>query len=276
MSKNIENECGESLMAYNLKFLQEKYQDTIREEERFSESRSAGLEAHYTKKQLDLLVSGQSSVLEIGCGVGYYGLYLADKCHDYLGVDIIQENVDRFSERIKAGNHKNLSVATGDAIRLDSISDETYDVVLVLGPMYHLSPEDRELAFNESVRVCKPGGKLCYAYVSVLGVYAGACMGWPDHYPNAHTNERLLVQGVDDMRPDLFFMTTPEEIEQSAKAHGLTVTKNVGLDFWFAANIINNMPDEQFEAWMVLNDRMAESMRCVGLSNHALLVCEKG
>jgi hypothetical protein len=44
----------------------------------------------------------------------------------------------------------------------------------------------------------------------------------------------------------------------------------------FAASIINNMSDEQFEAWMVLNDRMAESMHCVGLSNHALLVCERG
>ena len=262
-------------MAYNFEFLHEKYQDISREEGRFFESRAAGLEAHYTKKQLDLLVNDQSSVLELGCGPGYYGLYLADKCHDYLGVDIMPENVERFSERIKEGKHKNLSVKTGDAICLDFIASETYDIVLVLGPMYHLPPKDRELVFKESIRVCKPGGKLCYAYVSILGVYVAACMGWPERYPNARTNECVFVHGVDDLRPDLFFETTPDEMEQSARTHGLSVIKNVGLDFWFAENIINNMSEEQFEAWMVLNDKMAESAYCTGLSNHAMLVCEK-
>ncbi|MDD4495416.1 MAG: class I SAM-dependent methyltransferase [Eubacteriales bacterium] len=262
-------------MAYNFEFLREKYQDTTREEGRFLESRAAGLEAHYTKKQLDLLVNKQSSVLELGCGPGYYGLYLADKCREYLGIDIMPENVERFSERIKEGNYKNLSVETGDAICLDFVPAETYDVVLVLGPMYHLPTKDRELVFKESIRVCKPGGKICFAYVSMLGVYAGACILAPERYPNAHTNECLFVYGVNDLRPDLFFLTTPEEMERSAKEHGLCIIKNVGLDFFFAANLINNMSEEQFDAWMVLNDRIAESGYCTGLSNHALLVCEK-
>ena len=262
-------------MAYNYDFIHEKYQYADKEEGRFLESRSNGLEAHYTKKQLDLLVGKQTSVLELGCATGYYGLYLADKCHDYLGVDIVPENIERFSQRIKENECSNLSVTTGDATCLDFIQSESYDVVLVLGPMYHLPSKDRELVYKESVRVCKPGGKICYAYVSVLGVYAGACICWPEHYPNARTNECVLTQGVDDLRPDLFFETTPEEMEQSAKKHGLSVIKNVGLDFNFAANLINNMSEVQFDAWMALNDRMAESVYCTGLSNHALLVCEK-
>jgi len=146
---------------------------------------------------------------------------------------------------------------------------------LVLGPMYHLPPKDRELVFQESIRVCKPGGKLCYAYISLLGVYAGACILWPEKYPNAYANECTLVQGLDDLRPDLFFFTTPEEIEQTAKGHGLSILKNIGVDFFFASNIINNISEEQFAAWMMLNDRMADSAFCTGLSNHALLVCEK-
>ncbi len=262
-------------MAYNFDFIHEKYKDTYKEEGRFSESRAAGSEAHNTKKQLDLLVNGQSSVLELGCATGYYGLYLADKCHCYLGVDIIPENVERFTQRIKESECTNLSVQLGDATCLDSIESQKYDVVLVLGPMYHLPPKDRALVFDESIRVCKPGGKICYAYVSVLGVYAGACVGWPEKYPNAYTNECVLGRGLDDLRPDLFFETTPEEMEQSAKEHGLSVIKNVGLDFLFAANIINSMSEEQFAAWLELNDRMAESQFCTGLSNHALLVCEK-
>ena len=62
-------------MAYNFEFIREKYQYTDKEDGRFLESRAAGLEAHYTKRQLDLLVGKQSSVLELGCATGYYGLY---------------------------------------------------------------------------------------------------------------------------------------------------------------------------------------------------------
>ena len=262
-------------MAYNFEFMREKYQYTDVEEGRFTESRANGLEAHYTKKQLDLLVNKQHSVLELGCATGYYGFYLSDKCHDYLGVDIVPENVELFSRKINESNCSNLSAKVGDATCLDFIESETYDLVLVLGPMYHLPPKDRELVFRESMRVCKPGGKLCYAYISVLGVYAGACIGWPEKYPNTFTNEQVLEKGLDDLRPDLFFETTPEEMERSAKEHGLCVIKNVGLDFLFAANTINDMTKEQFAAWMVLNDRMAESTYCTGLSNHALLVCSK-
>ena len=262
-------------MAYNFDFIREKYQYTEEEEGRFGGSRASGLEAHYTQKQLDLLVGKHSCVLELGCATGYYGFYLADKCHDYLGIDIVPENVECFSQKIKESNYSNLSVKLGDATCLDFIESDSYDVVLVLGPMYHLPQKERKLVFEESIRVCKPGGKICYAYISVLGLYAGACTVCPEEYPNAYTNERVFMNGLDDLRPDLFFETTPEEMEQSAKEHGLCIIKNVGLDFLFAANLINNMTEEQFAAWMVLNDRMAESVYCTGLSNHALLICGK-
>ena len=202
-------------------------------------------------------------------------MYLANKCRYYLGVDIVPENVERFSEKIKEGEYSNLSVKLGDATCLDFIESESFDVVLVLGPMYHLPPNNRELVFKESIRVCKSGGSICYAYISLLGVYAGACILYPEQYPNEHTNERVFTHGVDDLRPDLFFETTPEEMEQSAKKHGLCVIKNVGTDFFFAENIINNMSEEQFSAWLELNDRMAESKFCTGLSNHVLLICKK-
>ena len=55
-------------MAYNFEFAHEKYKNTEKEEKRFLKSRAAGFEAHYTKKQIDLLVNKDSCVLELGCG----------------------------------------------------------------------------------------------------------------------------------------------------------------------------------------------------------------
>ncbi len=55
-------------------------------------------------------------------------------------------------------NISNLSVSLGDATHLPQIQDETYDIVLVFGPMYHLPHDQREKVILESRRICKDGG----------------------------------------------------------------------------------------------------------------------
>jgi len=262
-------------MASNAKTVQERYTDPMREEARFGYSRANGMEAHYTEKTLAKLVKSTDGVLEVGCATGRYGFFLADKCHSYLGVDLSPAHVNFFNERIAKTGAANLKVQLGDAMRLDGIADEGFDMVLVLGPMYHLPPEERDAAFAESKRVCKTGGSLVYAYINTLGVYAWASAAAPEHYPNAHANDCLLHLGINDIHPDLFFFTSPEAIAADAERNGLTVVKHVGVDFTLFVNVINNLPEERLAAWMELTDRMSESPSCVGLSNHALMLCRK-
>ena len=40
-------------------------------------------------------------VLELGCGTGYYGMYFADMCAEYTGIDITPENIEIFNRKIK-------------------------------------------------------------------------------------------------------------------------------------------------------------------------------
>ena len=101
------------------------------------------------------------------------------------------------------------------------------------------------------------------------------CLQFPDRYPDKKVNESVLNSGIDDVMPGIFFYTTPEEIEEQAKSHGLSIVKNVGVDFVFNESIINGMGPEQFEAWLELTDYMFESPSCTGLSNHTVLVCQK-
>jgi len=262
-------------MASNDKTVQERYTDPIREEDRFSRSRANSMEAHYTEKTLAKLVKPADDVLEIGCATGRYGFFLADKCRSYLGVDLSPAHVDFFNEKIAKTGAANLAAQAGDGTRLNGIADESFDVVLVLGPMYHLPPEERDLVFAESKRVCKVGGLLIYAYINTLGAYAWASAAYPDSYPNAHANECLLRLGINDENPDLFFFTSPEAIAADAERNGLTVKKHIGTDFTLFVNVIDNMPEERLDAWMELSDHMSESQSCVGLSNHALMICRK-
>lgn len=145
--------------------------------------------------------------------------------------------------------------------------------------MYHLPPEERELAFMEAIRVCKRGGLLAFAYINKIGVYAGACVHDDEHYrktyPNENANKFILTSGTDDLKPDTFFFTTPEDMNKTAEKYGLIKIKNLATDFFITMSIVNNMTEERFEIMRPLYDQMTSHESCTGMSNHALLVCKK-
>ncbi len=263
-------------MSSNQEKIVMRYQNASMEASRAESSRTSGLEFYYTKKHLEGFISKDSHVLEVGCATGHYGLYYANRCASYLGVDISPEEIEYFQRKIENGKYDNLACQVGDATDLRNLSDESFDVVLCLGPMYHLPPEERDLAFNECRRVCKTGGVLAFAYINKVGAYAGVCVSYePNIYPSALANENVLKRGYDDVNPNITFFTTPEEIESVAKRHSLQIIKNLATDFTVTMKIVDAMTDEQFELMKPLLDEMSSYASCTGMSNHALLVCKK-
>lgn len=244
-----------------------------KEDGRETYSRNDGLEYHYTKKHLEGFINPTDEVLEIGCATGYYGFYYADKCREYVGVDLFPPHIELLNQRIKERKIANMSSQVGDATNLESIPDNSFDVALCLGPMYHLPPEERELVFAECRRVCKNGGIVAFAYIVSIGTYAGACV-LDSKYPNETTNDFVLNKGTDDMRPELFFYTTPEEMEETAIRYGLHKVKNLGTNFMCLLHRVNDMTDEQFEVMRPLYDQMASHESCTGMAGHALLICK--
>lgn len=245
-----------------------------KEDKRATQSRYSQTEFYYTVKHIGEYITKDTTVLEIGCGTGYYGMVFSGQCKEYLGIDITPENISIFKEKIQNGMIENVRAQVGDATDLSSIPDGSFNVVLCLGPLYHLPPEERELVFAECERVCKKQGIAVFAYINKAGVYAGACV-FGNFYPNEKANEMVLGLGKDDMRPDLFFYTMPEEMETAAKKHGFFKIKNLGTDFFIFMNVINGMSDEKFELLKPLLDQMTSYESCTGMSNHAILICKK-
>jgi ubiquinone/menaquinone biosynthesis C-methylase UbiE len=262
-------------MSSNEKLNREFYSKSNNEDQRSTSSRANSIEFHYTKKIAGQFIDHTTSIIEIGCGTGYYGMHFANKCKEYVGIDLSPENINAFIRNIESHQLKNVSAMIGDATKLDAIKDSQFDVVLVLGPMYHLPETEREIVFSESKRICKNNGIIIFAYINKVGAYIKGCLEAPDRYPSKAVNEAVLKKGTDNDRPELFFFTMPEEIEERAKAHGLSILKNIGVDFVFKEKIINDMNEEQLHAWMELSDFMCDSPTCAGLSNHAIIVCQK-
>lgn len=266
------------IMSSNQEMIYKQYSSGVNEDDRAVSSRSESLEFHYTKKIISEFINKDSRVIEIGCATGYYALFFADKCKEYVGIDLFPSHIDMLKQKIAENNLENVSCQVGDAIQLKGIDNSSFDVVCCFGPMYHLPPSERELVFDECSRVCKPGGIIAFAYINKIGVYAGACVhdDLREHYPNKNANEFVIRQSVDDIRPDTFFFSMPEEMEATAARHGLVKIRNIGTDFFITMSAVNQMDDEKFEAYMELADEMIKYESCTGMSNHALLVCKKG
>lgn len=260
-------------MSSNEKRILEQYR-LGKEEERARLSRSSALEFHYTKKHLEGFIKRTDRILEVGCATGYYGFYYADKCREYCGIDMVPEHIDLFKQKIAESQIGNVSCRLGDATHLEGIDGGSFDVVLCLGPMYHLPSGERGMAFAECARVCKKGGTAAFAYINKIGVYAGGCI-MDSRYPNEQANKCVLENGTDDVRPETFFYTTPEEMNETAEKYGFSKIKNLGTDFYILMNLVNAMSDEQFACMRPLYDQMAGHESCTGMANHALLVCRK-
>ncbi len=247
------------------------------EDKRAYGTKAEQIEFLYTRKLLDQYINPGMSVIELGCGTGYYGFYLADKCHSYHGVDLTPKHISQFQAEIKERELAHLSASVGDATRLSNIAGNAFDAVLVFGPMYHLPKEERAKVIQESTRICKAGGIVMFAYINKIGAYLRGCIdtGLKERYPNKKANEMVLCQGVDDVLPEVFFFTMPEEIEADVTAGGLTVIRNAGVDFTFNAADINAMTDDKYAAWKEIMDYMFQSKSCTGVSNHAVLICRK-
>ena len=87
-------------MSDNYDKLIERYSQNNGEDGRHTESRTNALEFHYTKKHLDEYITPDKRVLEVGCGTGYYGLYYADKCKEYIGIDLLPFHIELFNKKI--------------------------------------------------------------------------------------------------------------------------------------------------------------------------------
>ena len=146
-------------------------------------------------------------MIELGCGTGYYGMFFADKCAMYTGVDISPDNIAVFQEKIIKLKKENVRSVAGDATALSEFSDNSFDIVLCLGPMYHLPREERLKVFDECYRIAQTGAILAFAYINGLGAYVAACVHdkLRSKYPNAETNRSVFEFHTDDQLPGVFF-----------------------------------------------------------------------
>lgn len=97
-------------------------------------------------------------VLDLGCGDGTTAIPAARLGANVQGVDIARNLVEAGNARAKEEGLTNISFREGDAVDLNDIEDESFDLVIsIFGAMF--APKPFEVA-KEMVRVTRRGGKI--------------------------------------------------------------------------------------------------------------------
>lgn len=224
-------------------------------------------------------------VLDVGGAAGAYALWLAEAGYTVHLVDSVPRLVAE-AERRSTGCARHLaSCRVGDARALD-FADGSADVVLLLGPLYHLTDAaDRSRALVEARRALKPGGWVFAAaisrYASVLDGLSRDLLQDPDF---AAIVERDLREGQHrNPTGRLDYFTTayfhhPDALRAEVSGAGFTVVGLFGLEGpgWFLSDVAARLADPRRRADLLQVARLLEAERSLlGISAHLLAVARK-
>lgn len=242
---------------------------------RLTKSRHGQLEYMTTMHFIHQYLKPESKVIEIGAGTGRYSVKLGKEGYDVTALELVEANLEVMKKNI--GYLKNVKALQGDALDLSRFEDKSFDVTLLLGPMYHLfSLEDQHKALDEAIRVTKTGGVILVAFLSVHAVLysnflkgnfeAGLKINLDEKYKPTHFEKQVFTAfEVSDFEA-LFEGKSVEHITTAGTDSILEMAEG-RTDF--------KMGDHDFNQFFKYHLSCCERRELLAASNHLLYVCKK-
>ena len=223
---------------------------------------------HYIEKYL----RPGMRILEIGAGTGRYSHALAQMGYEVDAVELVEHNIEIFRANTVPGER--VTVRQGNALDLADFSDGTYDMTLLLGPMYHLYTEaDQRRALSEAIRVTKNGGTVCAAYCNNDATIVGFAF-LRDGIRDPHFRELIdpVTFKAKSNPEDIFQMYRREDIDALMDALPARRLHYVGTDMLtnFFREAVDSWDDELFGLWLRYCLSVCERQDMTGVTHHIL------
>lgn len=203
-------------------------------------------------------------VLDIGAGTGVYSSALCKMGYDVTAVELTRCNFDKLRNR-----HENIKAWQGDARDLHFLSDATFDITLVFGPLYHLHTiSDKNQVLSEARRVTKPRGYIFCNYLMNEYAVITYC------FKSGNLSNSNLTQDfhtVTDSK-DLYSYVRISDIDSLNKNCALKSIKRVALDgpADYMRRELNSLCDSDFQKFIEYQMAICEYPELLGASSHLL------
>lgn len=241
------------------------------ESSRLNRTQAARVEFYTTVRYIEKYLTPGGKILDIGAGAGEYSLYFSRQGYRVSALELADANIEAF--RRKLTPEDTVDLAQGNALDLSRYADDSFDIVLLFGPLYHLhSDGDKLRCIAEAKRVCKPGGKLFFAFISNDIVI----LTMQQEHPN------YLLEGDYDKQSfklvDFpFVFHTPDRARALLEEGGIRILHAVAADGLseLLKDMINAMDDASYQQYLRYHCYICEKSECLGYSNHLLFVGSK-
>jgi len=230
------------------------------------------------------LPAGPLRVLDVGGATGVHAAWLAEDGHHVHVIDPVATQIARVLESAGARAGR-ITAEVGDARRL-AFEEASFDAILLLGPLYHLTErEDRLTALAEARRVVRPDGPVFAAAISrFASLFDGLARGFLFEPGFEDIVERDLRDGQHrnpTAHPHWFttaYFHHPDELEEELRASGLRVREVLGVEglAGWLGHLASRWPDSAARDAILRSARAVEAEASLrGLSAHLLGVADR-
>ncbi len=253
------------------------YKEICIEDERLTKDKMHKIEFITTTNYIEKYLKPGDRILEIGAGTGAYSLYYANKGYKVDAIELSKSNVEVFKSKIT--KDLDVNVIQGNAVDLSVYKDNTFDITLCLGPLYHLFKEEETTsAIKEAIRVTKPGGKIYLAFI----LFDLTMLTWGFKEKNVYENYGENKQISENFKPNnaeelIFNMRYFEDIKKLIESFNLKTINYVATDGIgrVIKDEINQMSEEEYNLYIKYHLSICEREDLIGYSGHILAILEK-
>lgn len=220
---------------------------------------------------LDSYPDKKAIVADIGCGTGNYTISVSIRSHTVFACDLMDNLLAQLKDKAYANNCGNIVPICTNAEDLSAIQSDSCDLVLCMGPMYHLSDSDsRRRCIQECKRIARNKGVILFTYLNPRALWANI------KRKKLTILEFEKIECKDHVFSAPFFFVSPNAFVDELSHNGLRVYKHQSLDAFssFILDEVNSWEKNEYQSWLRIVRKHCCEPSWIEFSSHSLVLVE--